>query len=232
MRVSAQRISAPWWLAYGGLATVHLGFQVFAPATIGTRLTQVLLAPLLIVVLRRSTAAPRSRTVRWTISALVFCFLGDLLPGVLPEPVRFPAMIGAFLIAQSQFIVAFAPWRRHSVLVRRRGLAVVYGAAFLTLVITVGPKAGVLFVPVLVYGGMLTAMALLSTGIGRLGAVGGILFFVSDALIAINTFALAVPAADFVIMATYAAALALLVAAVVALPDRSSLPNAVPSPPA
>ena len=231
MRVSAQRISAPWWLGYGVLAAVHLGCQVFAPETIGTRLTQVLLAPLLIVVLARSTTAPRSRTVRWTISALVFCFLGDLLPGVLPESVRFPAMIGAFLIAQSQFIVAFAPWRRHSILVRRRGLAVIYGAAFLVLVVTVGPKAGVLFIPVVVYGAMLPAMGLLSTGIGRLGALGGVLFFVSDALIAINTFALAVPAAGFVIMATYAAALALLVAAVVALPDRSPEPNAVPSSP-
>ena len=228
--MSTPRITAPWWLAYFGLVAVHLAVQLFAPTSMGTRLTQVFLAPLLILALARSTPSPRTRIVRWTMAALVFCFLGDLLPGLLPESVSFLAMVGAFLVSQILFIVAFAPWWRHAVLAQRPGGALAYGVVFLGLVVGVGPHAGPLLVPVVIYGATLTAMALLSTGIGRRGAVGGLLFFVSDALIAINTFAWDVPASGFVIMATYTAALALLVAAVVALPVRPPVPNAVPSP--
>ena len=45
-----------------------------------------------------------------------------------------------------------------------------------------------MLVPVLVYGACLGTMAVLSTGVNRLTAVGGALFLVSDGLIALDAF--------------------------------------------
>lgn len=206
------RIPAAWWRAYAALALVHLALQVLAPSSPGTRLTQVCLAPLLLVMLARATATTRSRVQRWTLAALTFCFLGDLLPGVVPADIAFLAMVGAFLVAQVCFIVGFGPWRVAAV--RRRGVVAAYVLGFVVLVLLVAPHAGSLLVPVVVYGASLTTMAVLASGLGRLGLLGGALFFVSDALIAVNTFTGHVPGANVLIMATYAAALALLVAGV------------------
>ena len=68
--------------------------------------------------------------------------------------------------------------------------------------------AGGLLVPVLVYGACLGTMAVLSTGVNRLTAVGGALFLVSDGLIALDAFVagFGLPAQGFVVMATYVAA--------------------------
>ena len=46
-----------------------------------------------------------------------------------------------------------------------------------------------LLVPVLVYGACLGTMAVLSTGVNQVTAVGGALFLVSDGLIALDAFA-------------------------------------------
>lgn len=211
--MSPARIRPAWWWGYAALALLHLGFQVLAPSSVGTRLTQVCLAPVLLLLLWRATAGRPSTAGRWTMAALTFCFVGDLLPGLVPSAVSFVAMVGAFLVAQVCFIAAFLPWRRAAL--GRRAVVVAYGVAFVALVALVAPHAGALLGPVLLYGVCLTTMAVLSGGLGRLGVLGGALFFVSDALIAVTTFTGRVPGADVVIMATYAAALALLVAAVV-----------------
>lgn len=212
--MSSDRVRAGW-AAYAVLVLIHLGLQILAPSSPATRATQVLLAPLLMTILLAAVASPRPHTTTWTLIALVFCLGGDLLPALVPESMSFLALVGSFLIAQACFIVAFAPWRDRSVLRHRRVVVVLYLAAYLTLIILVGPDTGWLFVPVVIYGATLTTMAVLSTGLGRVGGIGGALFFVSDALIAITTFAGAVPASGALIMATYAVALAALVAAVI-----------------
>ena len=73
-----------------------------------------------------------------------------------------------------------------------------------------------MLVPVLLYGACLGAMAVLSTGVNRLTAVGGALFLVSDGLIALGAFVVGfgLPLQGFWVMATYLAAQALIVAGV------------------
>ena len=73
-----------------------------------------------------------------------------------------------------------------------------------------------MLVPVLVYGACLGTMAVLSTGVNRVTAVGGALFLVSDGLIALDAFVpgFGLPVQGFWVMATYVAAQALLVAGV------------------
>ena len=90
------------------------------------------------------------------------------------------------------------------------------------LVAACAPGAGSLLVPVAVYGGVLTAMAVLATGLGRLAAIGGAVFLVSDGLIALEAF---VPSWDlggqgFWVMLTYVVGQGLLAAAVVG-PQRA-----------
>ncbi len=64
-----------------------------------------------------------------------------------------------------------------------------YGLALLALVVACAPDAGSLLVPVVVYGVCLVTMAVVATGVDRLAAVGGAVFLLSDALIALNAFA-------------------------------------------
>ena len=87
-------------------------------------------------------------------------------------------MIGFFLLAQLAYIAAFWPYRAASVL--RRPAAKGYVAVIVALVAACAPGAGPLLVPALVYGTCLGTMAVLSTALGRVAAVGGALFLLSD----------------------------------------------------
>ncbi|MFV0405898.1 MAG: lysoplasmalogenase family protein [Propioniciclava sp.] len=209
------RVPTAVWVGYGLAGAVHLGFQVWAPDQLGSRTTQAGLAPILMVAVWRAVPNPRGRLVGWTLGALAFCFLGDLLPGVVPDQWAFVTMMASFLLAQACFVLAFWPLRHRSFLLREPGWLIPYLGGLTGLIAVVGPRAGVLLVPLVGYGVLLTTMAVLASGLGRLGVAGGALFFVSDALIALTSFAGQLPGAGVFIMATYIPAVALLVAGVI-----------------
>ncbi|MCS7477093.1 lysoplasmalogenase [Umezawaea endophytica] len=195
---------------FGVLSIGHLVAQLVGASVVAT-ITQCLLMPVLAaVVWFATTGAPRARLVRLVLVALVFSWLGDSVPGLLSGDARFLAMVGLFLCAQVVYVVAFWPWRRLSVL-RRPALAG-YLLAFGALLAGCAPGAGGLLVPVIVYGLCLTLMAVLATGVNRLVAVGGALFFVSDGLIALDAFAewYNPPAPGFWVMLTYLSGQALI----------------------
>ena len=79
------------------------------------------------------------------------------------------------------------------------------------------------------YGGCLTAMAVLSTGVGRLAGIGGAVFLVSDGLIALGEFvpSFDLPHHDFWVMLTYVLAQALIAVAVV---ERNARQRRAPEP--
>ena len=202
--------------AYGVLALVHLAAQL-ADAPGLSRATQVLLMPTLAAAVWTATRWTRGRQVRWLLAGLGLSWLGDSLPGVVGEDLAFLVMVGFFLLAQVAYVVAFVPDVRRSVVHRRPVLLLPYALVLAALMAACAPGAGDLLVPVAVYGGVLTAAAVLATGLGRVGAVGGVLFLVSDGLIALNAF---VPGWDLPrngswVMLTYVAAQALLALAVV-----------------
>lgn len=93
-----------------------------------------------------------------------------------------------------------------------------YVAVIVALVAACAPGAGPLLVPALVYGTCLGAMAVLSTALGRVAAVGGALFLLSDSMISLGAFAdwYHPPAEGFAVMLTYVAGQALLVFGVLA----------------
>jgi len=207
-------------VAYGLLAMTHLLSHAF-PAGGGqftlTRVTQWLLMPVLAMVLWAASGPRRSRLVRLVLVALLFSWLGDTLPAwVADGDASFLTMVGGFTLAQAVYIAAFLPYRGRSFVRTNQVALMSYVAALAVLIYICAPSAGGLLVPVLVYGVLLTAMAVLASGLGRIGALGGALFFVSDALIAIRAFAptSALPTSGLLVMTTYIAAQALLVAAV------------------
>lgn len=192
----------------------HLVAQVVAPGSLFAGVTQVLLMPALALVLVAGAARPHSRLVRLALVALFFSWLGDTVPRFLGGEPGFLAMVAFFLVAQVVYAVAFWPWREGSVL-RRPPLLVPYVIGVGALVVWVARDAGPMVVPVVAYGLAIVTMAVLATGLGIHGTVGGIVFMVSDAMIALRAFTgLDVPLGGFWVMLTYVAAQALLLCAV------------------
>lgn len=180
------------------------------------QVTQWLVMPLLAAAVATATRWPRGRRVAGTLVALGFSWLGDLLPSFAGSS-AFLTMVGCFLLAQVAYVVAFAPDVRRSVVHRRPAALAGYVAVLVVLVALCAPHAGALLVPVAVYGGVLTAMAVLSTGVSRIAGIGGAVFLVSDSLIALEAFVPAwdLPANGFWVMSTYCLGQALLAAGVV-----------------
>ncbi|MCR6690253.1 lysoplasmalogenase [Cellulomonas sp.] len=221
-----------WGAAWLVVVATHLGALAAHAATLAD-VTQCLLAPLLAAALVAATRWPRTAAVRWALAGLGASFLGDAAPRLLAGDGAFLVMVACFLLAQVAYVVAFARYARRSVLRTRPVVLVAYGAVLAVLVGLCAPHAGALLVPVAVYAGVLTAMAVLATGLGPVGAVGGAVFLVSDALIALARFVPGwdLPGQDLAVMATYAAGQCLLAVAVARTGRRRAV-TAVPARPA
>lgn len=199
----------------GAATAVHLAAQLTGADRL-VDVTQWFLMPLLAATLWLAAGALRStRLVRLAVVALGLSWLGDVAPDLVPEDLSFLAMLGFFLLAHVAYVAAFRPLWADGVLGRRRTLVLPYAAALVALVAACAPGADELLVPVVVYGTVLTAVAVLAT-FDRVAAVGGVLFIVSDSLIALNAFVdgYALPGHGFWVMLTYVAAQALLAAGV------------------
>lgn len=192
-------------VAFAAVAVAHLVAQLVAPESSFTDISQWFAMPLLAAALAASAPPPRTRLVGLVLVALGFSWLGDTAPDLFDGDASFLVMVGFFLCAQVVYIVAFVPYRAGSILHRRRWALVIPVVAVAALIVACAPGAGVLLVPVVVYGLLLATMAVLATGVSPVVATGAVLFVVSDALIALGAFtALSVP--GFAIMVTYLAA--------------------------
>ncbi|GAB3479513.1 lysoplasmalogenase [Nocardiopsis coralliicola] len=211
---------------FAAVAAAHLAGHLLGLAG-WDRPTQVLLMPALALCVLAATRAPRPRTVRLLLAALAFSWLGDTLPGLAAEDTAFLLMVGGFLVAQAVYLAVFLPHRGASVLHRHRWALAPYAGFVALLVWLCAPHAGGLLVPVLLYGLLLGAMAVLATGLGPWTAAGGALFLVSDALIALGAFVpgFTLPSSGFWVMATYIAAQTLIAAGLLARAGALQLPG-------
>lgn len=190
-------------LCFAAVSTLHLFAQLTAPGRWLCDLTQVLLMPLLAGFVLAVSSLPQTVVLRWAMAGIFFAWLGDSLPRFLDGDAGFLSMVAGFLAAQICYIVALTGWFKDSILMRPAWL-LPYALALVGLVMLCAPGAGALLVPILVYGLELAAMAVLATGAGTLGAVGGAIFFISDAMIALRSFAaIEIGFSGFWIMATY-----------------------------
>lgn len=200
---------------------VHLVAELTGPGWL-EMWSQIVAMPVLALVLWSRTRAPRGRLVRWTLVGLGLSWLGDSAPNLAGEH-SFIVMVGFFLLAQVAYVIAFWPFRALSIASRSsQGWPLALLAYLVVLVVLLWwcvPGAGALAGPVVVYGTVLVAMAVLSTGVHRVAAIGGALFVVSDSLIALNAFAdwYSISWQGFAVMSTYLVAQAMLVYGVLAV---------------
>jgi len=180
-------------------ATVVELVAVAAEWTAVQWLAKPLLAPLLAVYLVR-----RARP-DLVVGALGFATAGDvalLLPGEVP----FLVGMLCFLGTQTCLIVAFARRARPPA-----GAFLAYALLWAVANGLLWERLGDLRVPVLVYSLALSAMAGAAVGVSRRVAAGGAFFLVSDFLIGLGAADVDLPGQAVLIMATYTAALALIV---------------------
>jgi uncharacterized membrane protein YhhN len=150
------------------------------------------------------------RPPRLLMVGLVFALLGDVLLDV-PGTVAFLAGMGAFLAMQLCYISGFLGLGARAVLRARPLVVAAWLVLWVALNVALGPLLGDLRWPITVYSLALVAMAACGVATGsRLVAAGGLLFLVSDLLIGLRTAEVAIPAGGVLVMATYAAAQALI----------------------
>ena len=160
---------------------------------------------------RRGADAPAAR--RFVLAGLWFSLLGDVAL-MWPQRGFVPGLV-AFLIAHVLYIVAFT--REHRFAAQPAALAAYALIAGTILAFLWGDIPAGLRIPVAGYVFALTAMAAQTTVVGlraegddvhraRGLMIGGALFMASDTVLAVNRFAMPIPAAGLWILATYWAA--------------------------
>lgn len=126
----------------------------------------------------------------WRIAALVFCLLGDVFL-MLPRDAFVPGL-GSFAVAQVLFTISFLTdgvdtGRLVVAVIVAVPVAVVLARRFVTAIRRRGRPE--LVIPVVVYIGVISAMAIAAVAAGPMVAViGAVLFMVSDSLIAESRF--------------------------------------------
>ncbi len=194
-----------WRVALGLVAGAHLVAQLFGAGTVAAG-TQVLLVPALAGWVWSVGLLPaRAASTRVYAGALLLSWLGDALPRLLDGDASFVVMVACFLLAQACFVAAYL------LLVRRwpsLPVMVAYVVVFGVLYVLCAPGAGGLLVLVAGYGLLLVAAGALSSTVSRITGIGGALFVLSDAMIALHRFApfYQPPQHDFLVMVTYIAA--------------------------
>jgi uncharacterized membrane protein YhhN len=164
------------------------------------------LTTVLIIAFAWSRGADLLARQRWVRAGLLLSLAGDV---ALLWPVQgfLPGLV-AFLLAHLAYIVAFTRGVRFAARpVAFAAYAVVAGGILWWLWPGIPPA---LRVPVLAYVVCLATMAAQATAVGRLAALGGALFVVSDALLAANKFAAPLPLSALWILASYWAAQSLI----------------------
>lgn len=208
--------------AFAVLVVLHLA-AVAGHADVLRAVTKPLLMPAL------AGYAVARRAPRLLVAALACGWGGDVLLEI-GGTVPFLLGMASFAAGHVCYLRLFAA--RGALAARGRPRYAVYGAVWAVLVVLLWPglDAG-LRAPVAVYSLLLAAMAAGAYGLGPAGTAGGVLFLLSDGMIAAGLADWPQPPAhDLWIMLTYAAAQALLTRAVLGAPDPDAVQQTVAEP--
>ncbi|WP_240665989.1 lysoplasmalogenase [Agromyces sp. LHK192] len=232
------------FLPYLIASASHLVLLVTGPGWAITA-TKATLMPLLafaaVVLLRPRRDAP----VVLLLAALGASWVGDVLLSFRGD-VWFVAGLLGFLSAHVAYLLLFVRLGRSDRGPTSSGrdarrmphpiVLAAYAVWFAVFLAILGPHLGVLLLPVAAYGLVLGAMAAFASARGRLIAIGGALFVVSDSVLALGRF---LPGYDFAlhdltVMGTYLAAQGLITLGVIlalrgAAPSRREPGRPVPA---
>jgi uncharacterized membrane protein YhhN len=191
-----------WWAfaPYGIVAVAHLA-GLFTGAEWLASPTKGLLMPALLLGLLVSIPARRDEVALWGGAGMLLSWAGDLLLST-PGEAGFITGLGSFMLAHIAYLVLFlGPLRTK----RMPPLAIAYAVWWAALVIVLAPHLGALLIPVAVYGLVLGASSAAALGTTRVVAIGGLIFLLSDTMLAFKLFwpGFAVWQQDFLIMLAY-----------------------------
>lgn len=163
--------------------------------------TKPLLMPTLLLGFLLGVPSVRARAVLFGTAAIVLSWLGDLAL-MLPGTDMFLLGLVAFLSAHVFFVLLIARY----LTVRRLPLAsLAYVGWWIALIALLAPHVSWMVWPLAAYGIVLGLMAVFATRAPAAVVVGGLLFLISDSVLAVTRFmpAFELWASDVVIMATY-----------------------------
>lgn len=172
-----------------------------------------LLAELVVV----STDPPRPRAVVLVLVALACGFGAEVLTDLDAGDTGFPVRLALLALAHLGYVAALWPLRRESLAYTRSRWLVGYGLLFAILFFALRTGAGELLWPMVGYGVLVTAAAVLVSALGLSAAFGGAFLFLSSALMAMYRFVPAWdrPGMEFWILLTWLSAQLLIVLGVV-----------------
>ncbi|MCW2751472.1 MAG: lysoplasmalogenase [Aeromicrobium sp.] len=169
---------SPWIIAFGMAAVVHLVLNG-ADASPWDSITKCLLAPLL------ATWVIEQKGPRALVVALIFCFFGDLFLE-LGDSV-FVVGMAAFAGAHITFIRFFVARGAVDQLRHKPLILIVYAAAGIGMVAYVWTGLDVGLRPVIpIYAALLVGTASTSLATDVRAGIGGLLFLISDGIIALG----------------------------------------------
>jgi len=204
-----QGSDAPWAAALLACAALAIAAPPWALGQPWLAYVFKPLATLVVITYAAQRRGGRAVVRRWVLAGLALSMAGDV--ALLWPEEGFVAGLVAFLLAHLAYLRAFTRERR---LAARRLPFVVYALVAASILALLWPGVPApLRAPVVAYVVCLASMAaqaavLWQERVARAGvlALGGALFVASDALLATNRFALALPASSLWILASYWAA--------------------------
>lgn len=197
------------------VAAGNLLSQISANIDLGLY-TKPFLMPLLMVYFAIASKEKKA-VLNFGLVALLFSWMGDvLLMFQERDEIYFILGLGAFLIAHLVYIYTYrkARWEQEEnglLPTQRLRYTFILVLAGCGLVYVLLPNLGSLTIPVILYAGVIVAMAIIAlnrfgyTSQASFGFVffGAVLFMMSDSILAINRFVESLPIAGFWIMLTY-----------------------------
>jgi uncharacterized membrane protein YhhN len=197
-------------LEFPGLAVVAVvaaGVLAILSAERAIRGLHMTTKPLATALLFLIVGWPRSRLGAWVDAGIALSIVGDVAL-LWPGDGAFIVGLAAFLLAHVAYVVGFAgvagwaPW----LLV----VVVATGAVTVTILRAIWPKTTGMHAPVVAYGLAITAMVTAAFGamagglpLGWLASAGALLFYASDASLALNRFRRPIPHAAFLTLGLY-----------------------------
>jgi uncharacterized membrane protein YhhN len=189
------------------VAVVVVGALAIHASEREIRRLHVVSKPLATALLFLIVGWPHSRLSAWVFAGIALSIVGDVAL-LSPTDGAFIGGLAAFLLAHLAYVVGFAtvagwaPW----LLV----VVVIVGAGTVSILRAIWPKTAGMHAPVVAYGLAITAMVTAAFGslagglpLGWLASVGALLFYASDASLALNRFRSPIPHAAFLTLGLY-----------------------------
>lgn len=169
---------------YALISIVHVVTLAIGPAEVAGP-TKIALMPALFLGVAIAVPRPRGVTVALLLAAITASWFGDAAGTLFPAFPLVPTMIAFFAIAHIIYIWLFI---RHLAVRPLARWSLIYVVWWVVLILVLWPHLGALSFAVAAYGIVLGGTAAASTRANRIVTWGGVLFLLSDTLLAFLIF--------------------------------------------